>query len=189
MLKVGFALSLAMLPAMASAAVVIYDSEAAMIAAGVVPAKRFTAPDPFTVCNDISCNVSPSYRVGPVTFTGSTYLALYDDYATYVGGSPRLTIATPAVHAAGFYFGAYYGETADVLVDGVTVATGLDVTQDIAFIGFTSDAPITSIAFAGRETDIMSGFLSAVPEPATWLQLIAGLGLVGLAQRRRRRAA
>ncbi len=190
MMKGTVAAVLAMVPVASSAAVVVYDSYAAISAAGVVPARTFVAPSPFDYGDNNVFDVASPFAIGPVRFSGSTYLALYDDYATYIGGAGTLTIATPPVFAVGLYYGSYYGEVASVSVNGVAVVPALAVPpQRIGFIGFTSDTPITSIGFTGGETDIERGFLSAVPEPATWLQLVTGVGLVGLAVRRRERRA
>lgn len=186
MLKVLVTAVLAMLPAAASAAVVVYDSYAAITAAGVVATTTFVAPSPSAYGDPVSATVPSPFAIGPVRFSGSDYLALEDDYATYIAGSTRLTIATPPASAVGLYYGSYYSEVADVFVNGVQVLAGLVVPyQEIGFIGFTSDTPITSIVFTGGETDIERGFLSTVPEPAAWTLMIAGFGLVGVVRRRR----
>ena len=190
MLKVAFAAGLAMLPCTASAAVMVYDSFAAIMAAGVVPTISFVAPPPSDYGDPASATVPSPFAIGPVDFSGSGYLALEEDYATYIAGSTQLTIDTPPASAVGLYYGSYYGEVANVYVNGAAVVTGLVIPyQQIEFIGFTSDTPITSIVFTGGETDIERGFLSTVPEPATWLQLAAGCAIVGLAVRRRERRA
>ncbi len=189
-MRMILATAIALTPASASAAVTVYDSYAAFAAAGpVAPTTSFDAPDPFARCGDNVCDLPRPFTLGPVRFTASTYLALYDDYATYIGGSPDLALATSPARFVGLYYGAYYGETTDIAINGVTVATRTLDPFTIGFIGFRSDAPITQIAFTGGETDIERGFLSAVPEPAVWLQLIAGFGLVGILGRRERRSA
>lgn len=189
MLKVVIAMVSVALPAVASASVLVYNSYAAITAAGVVPTTFFVAPPPSDYGDPVSAPVPSPFALGPVRFYGSDYLALEDDYATYLAGSDRLTIATPPSSAVGLYYGSYYGGPRNVFVNGQEILSELLVPfQQIGFIGFLSDVPIASIVFTGGETDIERGFLSAVPEPATWLQLIIGFGFVSIAGRRKRRS-
>ena len=62
-----------------------------------------------------------------------------------------------------------------------------DLTSDAAFLALMSDTTIdglgTRVSFDGRYTDV-----TAVPEPANLALLLAGLGLVGVAARRRKQA-
>lgn len=59
------------------------------------------------------------------------------------------------------------------------------------YMNFLSDAPITKVTFASSQDAFESdnhSYIAAVPEPATYAMLLAGLGLVGAIARRRRRS-
>ncbi|WP_229257440.1 PEPxxWA-CTERM sorting domain-containing protein [Duganella callida] len=70
-----------------------------------------------------------------------------------------------------------------------------DVANERKFFGLFFDKPVTSITFSsivpddGLFFDNIRYTVAAVPEPETWAMLAAGLGLVGVAGRRRRRNA
>jgi hypothetical protein len=61
------------------------------------------------------------------------------------------------------------------------------------FLGFTSTNPFTSIVLfetgTGQQIFQMEDmqYVAAIPEPATYATLLAGLGILGLAARRRAR--
>ena len=79
----------------------------------------------------------------------------------------------------------------------VTLASGETFTVDtfdkptVAFVGFTSTAPITSLTFRANDSSYLNvanftyGTAAAVPEPSTLV--MAGGGVVGLAVGRRRK--
>lgn len=80
------------------------------------------------------------------------------------------------------------------LNDG-TVATNIDASEDTSFIGFISDAPLGSLTLTppDEETwvtanDFIVGQAVPVPEPGTWIMVLAG-GLGGTALLWRRRHA
>lgn len=94
-------------------------------------------------------------------------------------------------------FGFIDGE---LLVEAVgSGATGFSAVGGSAFLGLLSDTRFSqlrvsitsfdtdaaSVAFVGLQGQIDS----AVPEPATWLFLLAGFGLTGAGQRQRRKSA
>lgn len=91
------------------------------------------------------------------------------------------------------------GETVLFSTDtGESGSFRLPTTNAVAFLGLVFDAPVQSVSF-GIGNDHVNGFtwfgvdnlqtyasVSAVPEPASVALLLAGLGSVGMAARRRR---
>jgi hypothetical protein len=90
------------------------------------------------------------------------------------------TIGSAGTTAIGFQYGSY------VPIDGsatVTLSTGnsflITPSSTAGFIGFTSTSPITSVSIDYPNSyalDLVSVSVSPVPEPATWLMMLIGLG-------------
>ena len=86
--------------------------------------------------------------------------------------------------------------TGDFLPEGSVVLTAIDgsaitytvigATQD-SFLGFVSSAPLLAVTLSAAEEywPAANNVVLAVPEPATYGMLLAGLGMVGVAVRRR----
>jgi hypothetical protein len=70
-----------------------------------------------------------------------------------------------------------------LVVGGIPIVE--NVLNTIEVIGTTNSGP----GFTGAFYDGGATFSAAVPEPATWITMIAGLGLVGASMRRRRASA
>jgi hypothetical protein len=76
--------------------------------------------------------------------------------------------------------------------DGSSLNYALSNATQASFIGFVSDAALTSVTLGtdgGLYWPTANNVVlaAAVPEPATWGMLLAGLGMAGAAARRRRR--
>jgi hypothetical protein len=84
-----------------------------------------------------------------------------------------LALYTNARNASGFYIGALRFDDSDTLVQNTDAAHGNGLT-------FIASEPNRSVAFA------TAAAVSAVPEPATWLTMILGMGAIGFAMRRRK---
>lgn len=134
--------------------------------------------------NDVDWYLSSSRRTDAITFS---------DFGTPVAG------------AGGFFWGsniAGYTVFAPYITVTATDSTGATLTYTIedpvptSFLGFVSDARIVSLSVATGDqlgTDDLGVWptvndlhlsVSAVPEPAAYGMLLAGLGLVGIARRR-----
>lgn len=73
--------------------------------------------------------------------------------------------------------------------DGTTLSYALNGTTTSTFLGFVSDTALTSVTVAtdgGLYWATANDVVLAVPEPATYGMLLAGIGLLGVAARRRR---
>ncbi|WP_229217434.1 PEP-CTERM sorting domain-containing protein [Massilia forsythiae] len=73
--------------------------------------------------------------------------------------------------------------------DGTSLTYSLNGTTQSSFLGFVSDAALSSVSLStdgGVYWATANDVVLAVPEPATYGMLLAGLGFVGLMGRRRR---
>jgi hypothetical protein len=149
-----------------------------------VPSNAMTGGSPGLLL--ISASATPTY--------GQDFLAFQNEDPSILG-----TISLAGATAFGFEFGSYVnvGSTATLTLntgDTFTVTPG----QTAQFIGFTSDAPITSVSldydnsFTFDVLSVSSGAAGAagvggVPEPASWALMLVGFGGLGAVLRRSRR--
>lgn len=74
--------------------------------------------------------------------------------------------------------------------DGSTVTYALNGATQTSFLGFVSDTALSSVVLStdgGAYWPTANNVVLAVPEPASYGMMLAGLGCVGLIARRRRR--
>lgn len=103
-----------------------------------------------------------------------------------------LDLATIARGFVGASNGAF-----TVSVNGVSSTYNYSGSNGFGFLGLTSDVAFNTLSIATSKTfdtelnDVRFGTLAApapaVPEPATWLTMILGMGAVGFAMRRRQK--
>lgn len=136
-----------------------------------------------------------------VTFSGllGTTTASHLHAATAVPFTGTAGVATETPTFGGFPLGVSSGSydnlfnltlassfnAAFVTANGGT-AGGAEAALATALNGGRSYLNIHSTRFPGGE---IRGFLAPVPEPATWMMMLAGFGAAGVALRRRRRVA
>jgi hypothetical protein len=212
-LKILLGLGVIAMASPAAASVVEYTSQAAFNAAA-------SGVSTFTFDQG---NIPPlsTFQPNPVTFNGVTFEDLPTPANAISGGSPGLilisasatptygqdflafqnedpsilgTISSAGATAFGFTFGSYVnvGSSATLTLNTGEIFTVTPGTT-AQFIGFTSDAPITSISLDYDNSftfDVLSvsSNLASVPEPASWTLMLLGFGGLGAVMRRRRLA-
>jgi len=139
-------------------------------------------------------NATASFVDGASTYAvnGTTYL----DVDIFAGSITAVFSAPLKSFGASFYSLNNYSPRTTITIDG-TVFDPLPLSP--SFLGFVSDTGFTSITFTnplyypdndhfGVDDIYVSLAAPAVPEPATWGMMIAGLGIVGFAMRSRKAA-
>jgi hypothetical protein len=215
-LKILLSLGVIAMASPAAAAVVEYTSQAAFNAAttgvstftfdqGNVPPLFTFEPSPSTfngvTFEDLSTpnNAITGHSASLVLVSASTTPTYGQDFLAFQNEDPSIlgTISSAGATAFGFTFGSYVNVGSSATL---TLNTGesFTITPDTVaqFIGFTSDAPITSIAldydnsFTFDILSVSSGVAGApgVPEPASWALMLVGFGGLGAVMRRRRLA-
>lgn len=153
-----------------------YDSLAALIAA---PGNSGYAAAP---PGDTTDFFSVGTTHGQVSSSSVTFGGYGVSYFGFFMGSPDV-YNTVTIYTAGgeqTWDGAQMAALAGQLGNG---------NQGVGFyMNFTGDAPITKVTFASTQDAFESdnhSYIAAVPEPETYAMLLAGLGLIGVAARRR----
>jgi len=164
---------------------------------GLVAPNGFLSGGPYTVSGVTFDNAGTDFIIGGQFFGGAIY-----NGATFYSGqfNPNTVISFAGATAFGMTYGSYAGNSRAIsftLSDGSVFSTNLPNTSaTLAFFGFTSTGPITSITVNNQVggsqvfdvTAFSIGSAAAIPEPQSWALLIAGFGLTGAAMRRRRAA-
>jgi hypothetical protein len=112
-----------------------------------------------------------------------------------MGGIETLTFATP-VTAFGALFGNILPNASTVYIslpgNPITAPQQTLMTNtfpNLAFFGWTSDTPFSSVTIQGSDAysilDNVTLAVAVVPEPSTYSMILAGLGMMALAVRRR----
>lgn len=154
-------------------------------------------------------SIGPNYDI-PTAFTagGNKYLTWADAYiGARTGDIISLTINfNAATTAFGFdYFNTDYSDSYSINLPGGTIYNSppfalADFATVTGFFGLVSTTPFTSVIITNNQfggyisdegidnliTNGVGSVVAGVPEPTSWVMLIAGFGLVGAAQRRSR---
>lgn len=117
--------------------------------------------------------------------------------------SSSVTFAGPGVSYFGFYMGSPDNYNVVTLYSGATTLLTLNGTQMAAaagyssatgdqgtgfYMNFFSNTAITKVTFSANQDAFESdnhSYITAIPEPATYAMMLAGLGVLGLLRRRR----
>lgn len=135
--------------------------------------------------------------VAPAAGTVALSTAWFSDTLTLGNFAP--TVRSVGTNLFGTSTGAAYGELTGLALtikatdkNGLTVTTTSTGNSLSSFVGFTSDVPLDSIVISattpntGATVTIDNVVLSAVPEPSSWLLMLAGgAAVLSLAKRRR----
>jgi hypothetical protein len=81
------------------------------------------------------------------------------------------------------------GSVVVTAIDGTVTTYNLNNATTGSFLGFVSDTPLTSVVLGtdgGAYWPTANNLMLAVPEPATYGMMLAGMALVGVAARRRK---
>ncbi len=139
-----------------------------------------------------------------VSSAGSIGTNRFNDVVQQNGGNSTTWSFTSAINGFGGNWDLSPGGAGSGIrffLDGTTLVQGeVPRTFTGQFFGFISDAAFTSVKYDGgtqshslaQEThhlDNMTYGVTAVPEPETYAMMLAGLGLLGFAARRRKQAA
>ncbi|WP_308911394.1 PEPxxWA-CTERM sorting domain-containing protein [Pseudokordiimonas caeni] len=129
------------------------------------------------------------------TFTADGGAVTYKETESYSAWGPAQWIGSMGIGAGAItdlHFSAPKGtfsggNTADVGVDGefAIISKGGTWAHDELLFAFDDTCCDNGVDDNHDDIIILAKFISAVPEPATWLMMIMGFGLVGLAARRR----
>ena len=172
----------------ALAAVAVYTDEAAFDAA-------VSGAAVYTPVQDVS--FASAYAFGPVIESATfldTYTGDYGPGVRSLGAFLSPVVFTSTQNAFGLELAYYIGpQTATYTIDGVSgtiLVPDNAATPHSTFVGFTDTGPVkVSFKTDGAEFDtlrVVSGTVSAAPEPSTWAFLLAGVAILGWTLRRDR---
>ncbi|MFM9852002.1 MAG: PEPxxWA-CTERM sorting domain-containing protein [Sphingomonadaceae bacterium] len=113
--------------------------------------------------------------------------------ATTGDGGLTFSFAAP-ITSFGADFGAFQDDVirSFITAGGITLTPPVQSGNTVSFFGFTSDTAFSTVRFSGSNNsdgfsidNVSYGLTAPVPEPATWLMMLMGFGLVGGMMRRR----
>ena len=183
----------------AQAAITVYTSEAAFL--GAVSAPGVDTFDDLTVApyGDTVFRTAGAYNYQAYSATGIWGAGGPSDFwlSNNIRYNPIVfSNFTSGVSAFGgnFFASDVAGEHVPngtlvlTAVDGGTLTYDLAGATTASFVGFVSTSPLASVSLGtdgGAYWPTANNVVLAVPEPATYGMLLAGIGLLGIAARRR----
>jgi hypothetical protein len=200
----------ALCPGPAVADVVIYNDQAAFLAA--------TAPGYYEETFDSLVPDTLNGKTLSFSQSGFSYTATTTDNFvpfTIPGGDPSDVIlgtdtlgksysfnflSGNVTAVGGFFFDSDFlgnviiGDQFEITIDGLTQPLTVTTTGQDTFVGFVSSTPFTTLTVTSIDNDwvgandlIVGTAATAVPEPATnWIAAVGGLAMLAYARRRRR---
>lgn len=150
-----------------------------------------------------------SYQLGTGPATAELWGASDDEVDFWVtpgdsGEGLTFTLNGPIAGAGGYFFGSdLFGLSTPMAAltvtatdrSGATLSYTIDAPDTGSFVGFVSDVPLATLFVQGSDPEIFTTAndlhlsVAVVPEPATCGMLLAGLGLLGYAARRKATAS
>lgn len=164
---------------LAAAAFTGTANAASLIGDSITSAYYF--PTASTVYGNFTVSPSPTFTVGAGTEASALVDGFINQTFDFDANSLTVTLLSNVTWTSAVFNGWQFVNNSNVF-DAISSVTGIDPSR-VSVSGNTLSVNWESLAFT-PESQIVINF-GVVPEPASWMMLIGGFGLVGAAMRRR----